>query len=258
VYFRGAPGPLIAPENTRLTELWEQLTAGDALTIPHHTGKFPQGVDFDYHDARFRRNFELYSGHGLSETFDPGHPLSFERSTFTSPARSLNYPSHFQDALRLGLELSTVAASDDHRAHPGLPHWGITAVFAPERTRDAIFQALYDRRTYATTGQKILLDFRIGDVAMGGMTAVNEPPEIAIEAVGTDVISRVELVCHRAGTPNFEVIKTWNPDERHFSARYVDASLDARATYYVRLRQAAPVRDRIAMAWSSPIWVVKQ
>lgn len=256
VYFRGAPGPLMSPEDPhRLPDFWELLTAGDALTIPHHTGKFPQGVDFGVHDERFRRNFELYSGHGLSEVFDPGHPLSFERSTFTSPAKSLNGPSHFQDALRKGLVLSTVAASDDHRSHPGLPHWGLTAVFAPELTRDAVFQALHDRRTYGTTGQKILLDFQINGTPMGQSVSVDESPAITVSAVGTDVISRVELVCHRAGDHSFRVIKTWNPDATSFDGQFVDADFQARGTYYVRLRQAAPVRDRIAMAWSSPIWV---
>jgi hypothetical protein len=258
VYFRGAPGPLIAPEDHRLPALWEMLTAGDALTIPHHTGKMPQGVDFGIHDERFRRNFELYSGHGLSETFDPGHPLSFERSTFTSPARSQNAPAHFQDALRKGLVLSTVAASDDHRSHPGLPHWGLTAVFAPELTRDAVFQALHDRRTYATSGQKILLDFQIDGVPMGQMVATNDAPVIEVSAVGTDVISRVELLCHRAGDHRFRVIKSWHPDEAHFSGSFTDSDFGARGTYYVRLRQAAPVRDRIGMAWSSPIWVSRK
>lgn len=258
VYFRDGPGPLIAPEDHRLPALWEMLTAGDALTIPHHTGKFPQGVDFGIHDETFRRNFELYSGHGLSETFDPAHPLSFERSTFTSPARSLNAPSHFQDALRKGLVLSTVAASDDHRAHPGLPHWGMTAVFAPELTRDAIFQGLHDRRTYATTGQKILLGFAMRGTPMGEEAAVNRAPEFTINVVGTDAISRVELVCHRQGDHRFHVIKTWHPDSIAFEGEFVDEEFDAAATYYVRLRQAAGVRDRIAMAWSSPIWVTKR
>jgi len=257
VYFRGAPGPLIAPENHRLPALWEMLTAGEALTIPHHTGKFPQGVDFGVHDERFRRNFELYSGHGLSETFDPTHPLAFERSTFTSPAKSLNYPSHFQDALRKGLVLSTVAASDDHRSHPGLPHWGLTAVIAPELSRDAVFQALHDRRTYATTGQKILLDFQMNGVQMGKRTEVNYAPRFSISAVGTDVISRVELVCHRESDHRFRVIKTWHPDSIAFEGEFEDKDFEFNAlgTYYVRLRQASGVRDRIAMAWSSPIWV---
>ena len=60
-----------------------------------------------------------------------------------------------------GLTLSTVAASDDHRARPGQPHFGRTAVAATGLTREEIFDALYHRRTYGTTGVKILLDFAI-------------------------------------------------------------------------------------------------
>ena len=255
VFFRGAPGPLVAPGDHTLPELWDLLVAGQALTIPHHTGKFPRNVDFGFHNPEFRRNFEIYSAHGLSETYDPLHPLAFEHSDFTAPSRSLDHPSHIQNAWRLGLEVSTVAASDDHRAHPGLPHWGLTAVFAPELIRDAIFEALYQRRTYATTGARILMDFRVNGTPMGGQTAAGEPPDIEIEIIGSDVLSRVELLRHRSGGEPFRVIKSWQPDALTFRARFQDTDHRGPATYYVRVRQARPVRDRLAMAWSSPVWV---
>lgn len=99
VYFRGSPGPLIAPGiKGGLPELWKALTAGQALTIPHHTGKFPVGVRWDVHDPALRRNFEIYSAHGLSEAFDPEHPLAFEQSDFTGPSQSANGPHFAQDA----------------------------------------------------------------------------------------------------------------------------------------------------------------
>ena len=255
VFFRGLPGPLVAPEDHALPELWDLLVAGQALTIPHHTGKFPRNVDFGIHNPEFRRNFEIYSAHGLSETYDPLHPLAFEHSDFTAPSRSLDHPSHIQDAWRLGLEVSTVAASDDHRAHPGLPHWGLTAVFAPELTRDAIFEALYRRRTYGTTGPRILMDFRVNGTPMGGSTAAAEPPDISIQIIGTDALSRVELLRYQSGGEPFRVIRSWQPDALSFQARFQDTDYQGPATYYVRVRQAMPVRDRLAMAWSSPVWV---
>ncbi|MEM7182517.1 MAG: DUF3604 domain-containing protein, partial [Spirochaetota bacterium] len=92
VYFRGKPGPLLAPQVVTLPEMWELLTKGEALTIPHHTGKFPQSLSWSPHDPSFRRNFELYSAHGLSETYDPEHPLAFEQSDFTTPSRSASGP----------------------------------------------------------------------------------------------------------------------------------------------------------------------
>ena len=74
-----------------------------------------------------------------------------------------------------GLRLSTIAASDDHRSQPGKPHWGLAAVRAPALTREAIFDALHARRTYGTTGQRILLDFRVNDAPMGSEIALEAP-----------------------------------------------------------------------------------
>ena len=124
VYFRAAPGPLLSPERVTLPELWKSMTAGEALTIPHHTGKFPQPVRVDDHDPELRRNFEIYSAHGLSEYYDPSHPLAFEQSDFTWASTSAEEGLFAQDAWKRGLVLSTIAASDDHRAHPGQTHWG--------------------------------------------------------------------------------------------------------------------------------------
>ena len=124
VYFRGAPGPLLSPSQVTLPELWAALTAGEALTIPHHTNKFPQPLAWDEDEPALRRNFEIYSAHGLSEAYDPGHPLAFEQSGFTNRSASARTGISAQDAWMRGLRLSTIAASDDHRSQPGKPHWG--------------------------------------------------------------------------------------------------------------------------------------
>ena len=42
VFFRGAPGPLLAPQTVTLPELWAQLETGQAITILHHAGKVPR------------------------------------------------------------------------------------------------------------------------------------------------------------------------------------------------------------------------
>jgi hypothetical protein len=256
VYFRGAPGALLNPETSTLPELWAALTEGDALTIPHHTGKFPNGVDFGIHDPRFRRNFEMYSGHGLSEAYDPSHPLAFEHSLFTNDAKSLDEPTHIQDTWGRGLRLSAIASSDDHRSHPGMPHYGLAAVRATENSRDAIFQALYDRQTYATTGAKILLNLRVNGSPMGESVSVDGTPEIAIAAHGTDMIVWVEVLRYRPGDTGFEVIQRWEPGTLDFTVTTRDAEWNPGAIYYTRLQQAKLIRKRIAMAWSSPVWTI--
>lgn len=254
VYFRHEPGALRYPSVTTLPELWEALEAGNALTIPHHTGKFPSGVDLTIHDSRFRRNFEIYSGHGLSETYNPTHPLAFEFSTFTSDATSVEAPTYIQDAWRLGLHVSAIAASDDHRSRPALPHYGIAAVRATELTRDGVFGALHDRHTYATTGAKIILHFSVNGVEMGQTGAVRDENVISVRVHGTDALLWVELL-RLDGDAGFEVVQRWKPESFDFETQWTDPEELEQAVYYVRLRQVNQFHERPVMAWSSPVWL---
>jgi len=255
VIFRGRPGPLLAPQEVTLPELWKALTAGEALTIPHHTGKFPRPVLWDPHNPDFRRNVEIYSAHGQSELRDPSHPLAFEKSDFTSPSTSAPGKQYAQDAWIHGLELSTVASSDDHRAHPGQPHWGLTAVSASGLTREEVFDALYQRRTYGTTGARIFLSFRINGKMMGQRVKANGSPQLSIEAHGTDAFERIEVLrfCQADGV--FRVIFSLTPNTSDLLWTSRDENFHEDSIYYVRLLQRGLVRGRVAMAWSSPIWV---
>lgn len=278
VYFRGAPGPLLSPSQVTLPLLWQALAAGEALTIPHHTNKFPQPLTLDDDDPERRRNFEIYSAHGLSEAYDPTHPLAFEQSDFTNRSTSARNGISAQDAWMHGLRLSTIAASDDHRSQPGKPHWGLAAVQARELTRDAIFEGLHARRTYATTGARVLLDFRVNDAPMGSEIALDGPlpdtcagtspecgriaaetaalaPRLGVTAHGTDIIELVEILRYSEPDGGFRVIHELRPNALDIEWSGRDPAFREDAIYYVRLRQQAQIRGRVVMAWSSPIWV---
>ncbi|MEO7653549.1 MAG: DUF3604 domain-containing protein, partial [Bryobacteraceae bacterium] len=216
VYFRNQPGPVLDPDTRTLPQLWQALKAGEALTIPHHTMKMPDVVNWTgVHDPRFRRNFEIYSGHGLSESHDPSHPLAFEQSLFTNASTTSKTGTSAQSAWEQGLELSTIAASDDHRAHPGQPHAGLAAVRAHALTRDGIFDALAARRTYGTTGARIILDFRVNGVEMGGHLKASDVQardvRIDVRAIGTGIIETVEVLRHSEGEPGFQVVHAASP-----------------------------------------------
>ena len=276
VFFRSAaPGPLALPS---LPELWAALETGQALTIPHHTGKFPLGVTSEAHDPELRRNFEIYSGHGLSEAYNPAHPLAPENVVFTNSSSSAYPGFSAQDAWIDGLVLSAIGSSDDHRSHPGQPHFGLAAVTAPELTREAIFDGLYQRRTYATTGARILLDFRVNDAPMGTETtaesqepvAISEAPQagtigkirptsrlprLLVSAHGTDVIESVEILRYSEPDGGFTVIVDLEPNALDFEWSGIDGNFRDDAVYYLRLRQRGTIRGRAVMAWSSPVWV---
>lgn len=255
VYFRGAPGALINPQTSKLPDLWAALEAGEALTIPHHTGKFPGDVDFTIDNPEFRRNFEMYSGHGLSEAYDPGHPLAFEASDFTSDSKSAVGKGNVQDAWQMGLKVSAIASSDDHRAQPGIAMYGLAAVRAAGLTRNDVFQGLYDRHTYATTGAKIILYFSVNDVVMGQRAPHEATARVAVRAYGTDTIDWVKVLRWQPGEDGFSVVQRWEPGTLDFEATWVDTEGKSGAIYYTRLRQHKLVHKRVAMAWSSPVWV---
>ena len=257
VFFRRKPGPLLAPGDVTLPELWSALTAGEALTIPHHTGKMPHPIFWFPHNDEIDRNIEIYSAHGLSEAYNPRGPLSFERSQFTGDSKSVRGPQYVQDAWIQGLRLSTIAATDDHRAHPAQPHYGRAAVTATGLTREEIFDGLYHRRTYGTTGVKILLDFSINGEPMGGMVTAKSIPRLEIEAHGTDEIEFVEVLRYCKSDGAFVVIHTLYPESPDYNWSQTDTTFKEDSIYYVRLRQVRLVRTRVAMAWSSPIWVTR-
>jgi len=256
VYFRDTSGALAYPGQTALPQLWKLLVKGQALTIPHHSGKMPTGIDFSIHDKEFQRNIEIYSGHGLSEEYDPANPLAFEHILFTSDGKSVkpSYQQFVQDAWKKGLKLSTIASSDNHHSHPGQPQYGLAAVRAKALTRDGIFQGLYDRMTYGTTGARIILEFSINGMPMGQTVRLGAPPDIKVKVIGTGAIDWVELLRYQDGDQDFRVIQRWLPADWSFEGDYRDQDYRPGAIYYFRVKQKYKIRKRIAMAWSSPIW----
>lgn len=267
VYFRGTDGIALGSSAGTLLDLWDHLRHGDALTIPHHTGvafstrnegHLPGGAspnpDWKYHDANLRPLIEIYSGHGLCETFDPGHPLSYENSDF-SINTSVQGPHYATDAWLQGLQLGVVCSSDNHRGQPGRSELGLTAVFASELTREQIFDSLRDRRCYGTTGQRILMAFDVEGVPMGGRVVKSGALTMNIEVHGTGDIEWVELVGvdQEAGTVTCR--RRWVPRALDFATRWVEHAPIRRGNYYVRLRQTEDYRRRPVMAWSSPVWV---
>ena len=53
--------------------------------------------------------------------------------------------------------------------------------WAEANTRAAIFQAMTERRVFATTGQRPDLRFSIGDIPMGGCGRVDGTPVLSVQ-----------------------------------------------------------------------------
>ncbi|MFW5858240.1 MAG: hypothetical protein ACOCX4_10200, partial [Planctomycetota bacterium] len=144
----------------------------EILTQLHHTG-----VQFGVTDMRetfppTTRLLEIYSQHGQSETYNPDHVLAYENVRRMGPGKvsmlSIDGPYYARDAWALGQRFATMGSSDDHFAQPGKCHCAVTAVRAPTLDRESLMAALGAGACYATTGERILLAFSIGEVGMGG------------------------------------------------------------------------------------------
>jgi len=215
---------------------------------------------------------EIYSQHGLSELYCPEHILSYEfnrtRGKENKYATSVNAPVYARDAWSQGRRFGVVASSDDHMAQPGKPVKGLAAVFAPQNTREALFASLKARRTYGTTGERILLDFRINGRQMGQEVLVDgrNPLTIDIEAHGTDGLGFIEVARLRFGegaweSAFFEKLRVATPfgaaataADCDYAASFED-QFEGDAVYYVRVAQKRQLADWPVFAWSSPIWV---
>src|SRR6185503_20608 len=102
-------------------------------------------------------------------------------------------PGHqWHDALRRGRHVGAMAASDTHHLTPG--EGGITAVLAERLDRESIFDAIRNRRNYATTGPRIVLEFTAAGAPMGSRITHSGPLEIEVRVEGTSAVDRVEIV----------------------------------------------------------------
>ena len=124
----------------------------------------------------------------------------------------------------------------------------MTCFRAAELTREAIWQAMDRRQTYATSGMPIVCDFSVNGVAAGGEVALgrDEAVHFAARLHGTAPLEVVEVIsCGRC---------VWREEPGTWDVELEDIELPAPegawAYYYLRLRQEDGHR-----AWLSPVWL---
>ncbi|MBI4882307.1 MAG: CehA/McbA family metallohydrolase [Planctomycetes bacterium] len=139
-----------------------------------------------------------------------------------------------------------VRGTDTHEGKPAAR----TAVLARELTREAVFEALRQRRCYAVSHARIGLDFRIDGHVMGEDTEIEGKPEIAVAVRGTDRIDEIAIV--RDGA----ILRAVHPATERARLAFVDETFAGASCYYVRVTQAdLDEHGNPSRAWSSPIWV---
>lgn len=203
------------------------------MVAPHFGGR---QANPNWHNGKLERFIEIFSEHRRA------HDWAYE-------------------FMRRDYRLGIIAGGDDHGGRPGygflvnplLPGIkfrgagaGLVAVLAPSLTREAIFDALFARHAYATTGQRTLLKFTAGDAMMGDEIAAPAPlsfratVEAASELRSLEIWKNVTLVhkvLEKATSANLEWTDPAPP------------SAGETAMYWLRVIEADGEE-----AVSSPIW----
>jgi len=258
-------------------DLFRGLREETAIVIPHHPAEIGNHCDWKDHDPEKERLVEIYSCWGSSErSVHDGNPLPVRPSGHPGDAAvdDGEVPEGFvQRALALGWRVGFTGGGDDHIGHPGdeVQHggepWrykaGLMAVQAGDRTREAIWDAMWRRRTYATTGPRILVGFELDGHPMGAELFLSEHPELAnvrrikARVHGTDAVTHVEVVRNNRDVYAYEggdsdVTFEWEDTEPLDAVHLPPATFwSAPFTfYYLRITQ----RDN-EMAWTCPVWI---
>lgn len=235
VYMPGPGLPVISRDEVTVgAEVVARAKALGGFAVPHHVGW--TGADEDGHDPVGQPVWEICSCHGCYEMAD--HPLGQRGERRDQMAHAM---------LQRGHRFGFIACSDGHGLlyHHGVARkrdpfrTGVTAVQATACTREAIMSAIRERRCYATSGVKILLDLRAADRPMGSdLGAVGRVP-VRLEATGVRDIARLELV----GPDG--VVAASTPEARH---AVLEAEVEERFVY------GRVVQQDGEMAWSSPVF----
>ena len=190
-------GSTVATGN--LERVWHHLEGReDVLAFGHHP---LAGIRWHQHNPKYERLLEMYSGWGNSEI--RGNPRQPWR---TQGGLSL------QEVLATGSRVGVIAGSDNHDARPGYAGigeqftksvadalWkpsGLAVAWATGLTRKEIFAAWRARRTYATSGARIVLSFKVNDCWMGSDLALGstDPRRLVANVIGTAPLSSVTVI----------------------------------------------------------------
>lgn len=254
-------------KNSTLKKIYKSFSPKEIISIPCFTMAKGNEYNFENFDPDFERVVEIYNAWGCSETT--------KKEGNTRPINSTNgvqetTDGSIQKALQRNCRFGFVAGGlDDRDLYSDLYDSdqaqytpGLTAIIAPTHSRDALFEALYQRSCYATTGERIILGINLAGIPMGKEVSTADKPGLAINrhisgyVAGTTKLKKIEII------RNGKILKVFEPNDYSFDFTYDDMTPLEKVTlpskdkrppfvyYYLRV-----IQEDGHMAWSSPIWV---
>jgi len=236
------------PETNDLNKLLgmlHRLNIKDAVLPPHQLTDFYSVTDWSIVDPEYRTVMEIFQVRGSYEY--EGCPWQAKVHFTGDGGKADGYDTAWaQNALARGQRMGFIAAAD--HCSTGI---GMTVLMVKDLSRKGIIEALKARRCYATTGDKIFVDFRVNGHLMGQELKVDAPPRLTAEIQATAPIKHVVIFKNNKTLYETDAAQLNGLD--HLKLDLVDDSFVENSYYYLRV-----VQDNDEIAWSSPIWVDKE
>lgn len=254
-----------------LKKIYKSFTAKELLSIPSFTMGKGSHFDFQNFNPEFERVVEIYNAWGSSECSKKegnSRPISAPGRSGTKEAveggvlKAL-LANHRFGFVAGGLDDRGIYQdffdSDQEQYSPGL-----TAILSKDPTRETVWDAIYNRSCYATTGERIIVGIYLAGAPMGQELSTADKPGLLVNrhisgyVAGTQPITKAEIIC------NGKVVHTAKSDTYSLNFEFdhlvpfekvAITPKDKTAPfvfYYLRVTQ-----EDGHMAWSSPIWVDK-
>ncbi len=239
-------------------ELLEALADKKAVAIPIWSGwrggEF-MGKRFNWGpvDDATQRLVEVYSSDGAVEFHDNPFPIhgskEVPRLFGPSDQASNHYGAFVRDGLAKGHKMGLVAGGARKFSFDRTPFYsaGLTAVWAENLTERSVWEAVYQRRAYGTTGARIFVDFKVNGQFMGSTVKAGKSAVVYVHVVGTAPIDYVQVWKYEE---DFEISRTLESETEYLNSRWIDEDPPNGGFYYLRVRQVDG-----HMAWAGPVWV---
>jgi hypothetical protein len=133
------------------SEMVEYVKKYNAVAIPHHIGYRPgiRGIDWNSFNEIMSPVVDAFSEHACSIETQTSWPMI--QHSMGGLERSQSVYAQLNAGKFFGLTGST----DNHDGHPASKNEGLTGFYISELTKDAVFDALHQRHTFVTTGERI-------------------------------------------------------------------------------------------------------
>jgi len=130
---------------------------------------------------------------------------------------------------------------------------GLQAIIATDLTRAGLYEAMWQRHTYGTTGARIIIDFKVNGSLMGSEIRADKgnPPLIYYMVKGTAPVQKIEIWKY-SKSKGYEAFNFEGKGMLSAESQFSDNEFGQDSFYFMKV-----VQEDGNLAWSSPVWVQK-